>query len=118
MVGVPRHLSNLDPTLLDRVGSYEARLWRQAGTLEGMRQPPPPMRQRLRHRAALFSWERLGIVPMACETWAGEFRYRAIWERWYAKRADWRNRPPLRRDHPGMDNGASLVRDESSPHGN
>src|SRR5262249_19192466 len=23
-------LSNLDPTLLDRVGSYEARLWRQA----------------------------------------------------------------------------------------
>jgi hypothetical protein len=32
-------LSNLDPTLLDRVGSYEARLWRQAAqtiwTLEG-----------------------------------------------------------------------------------
>jgi len=55
-------LSNLDPTLLDRVGSYEARLWRQAAqtiwTLEAMRQPPPPMRQRLRHRVAPFTWDR------------------------------------------------------------
>ena len=53
-------LSRLDPTLLDRVGSYEARLWRQAAqtiwTLEAMRQPP--MRQRLRHRAAPFTWNR------------------------------------------------------------
>ena len=36
-------LSNLDATLLDRVSSYEARLWRQAAqtiwTLEAMRQP-------------------------------------------------------------------------------
>ena len=41
-------LSHLDPTLLDRVGSYEARLWRQAAqtiwTLEAMRQPPPAQR--------------------------------------------------------------------------
>ena len=55
-------LSNLDPTLLDRVGSYETRLWRQAAqtiwTLEAMRQPQPPIRQRLRHRAALFTWDR------------------------------------------------------------
>jgi hypothetical protein len=55
-------LSNLDPTLLDRVGGYEARLWRQAAqtiwTLEAMRQPPPPMRQRLRHRVAPFAWDR------------------------------------------------------------
>jgi len=55
-------LSNLDPTLLDRVGSYEARLWRQAAqtiwTLEAMRQPPPTMRQRLRHRVAPFTWDR------------------------------------------------------------
>jgi hypothetical protein len=55
-------LSNLDPTLLDRVGSYEARLWRQAAqtiwTLETMRQPPPPMRQRLRNRVAPFTWDR------------------------------------------------------------
>jgi hypothetical protein len=55
-------LSNLDPTLLDRVGSYEARLWRQAAqtiwTLEAMRQPPPPMRQRLRNRIAPFAWDR------------------------------------------------------------
>jgi hypothetical protein len=55
-------LSNLDPTLLDRVGSYEARLWRQAAqtiwTLEAMRQPPPPMRQRLRHRVAPFTRDR------------------------------------------------------------
>jgi len=55
-------LSNLDPTLLDRVGSYETRLWRQAAqtiwTLEAMRQPPPPMRQRLRNRVAPFIWDR------------------------------------------------------------
>ena len=55
-------LSNLDPTLLDRVGSYEARLWRQAAqtiwALEAMRQPPPPIRQRLRHRVAPFVWDR------------------------------------------------------------
>jgi hypothetical protein len=55
-------LSNLDPTLLARVGSYETRLWRQAAqtiwTLEAMRQPPPPMRQRLRNRAAPFTWDR------------------------------------------------------------
>ena len=55
-------LSHLDPTLLDRVGAYEARLWRQAAqtiwTLEAMRQPPPPMRQRLRHRPAPFAWDR------------------------------------------------------------
>ena len=52
----------LDPTLLDRVGGYEARLWRQAAqtiwTLEAMRQPPPPMRQRLRNRVAPFTWDR------------------------------------------------------------
>jgi hypothetical protein len=61
-------LSHLDPTLLDRVGSYEARLWRQAaqtiGTLEAMRQPPPPMRQRLRHRVAPFTWDRERYVPV------------------------------------------------------
>jgi len=55
-------LCNLDPTLLDRAGSYEARLWRQAAqtiwTLEAMRQPPPPMRQRLRNRIAPFTWDR------------------------------------------------------------
>jgi hypothetical protein len=55
-------LSNLDPTLLDRAGSYATRLWRQAAqtiwTLEAMRQPPPPMRQRLHHRAAPFAWDR------------------------------------------------------------
>jgi hypothetical protein len=54
-------LSNLDPTLLDRLGSYEARLWRQTaqtiGTLEAMRQPPPPIRQR-RYRVAPFTWDR------------------------------------------------------------
>jgi hypothetical protein len=48
--------------LLDRAGSYEARLWRQAAqtiwTLETMRQPPPPIRQRLRHRVAPFTWDR------------------------------------------------------------
>jgi hypothetical protein len=55
-------LSHLDPALLDRVGSYEARLWRQAAqtiwTLEAMRQPPPPIRQRMRNRVAPFTWDR------------------------------------------------------------
>jgi hypothetical protein len=55
-------LCHLDPTLLDSVGAYEARLWRQAAqtiwTLEAMRQPPPPIRQRLRHRLAPFTWDR------------------------------------------------------------
>jgi len=55
-------LSNLDPTLLDRVGGYEARLWRQAAqtiwTLEAMRQPRPSIRQRLRRRVAPFTWDR------------------------------------------------------------
>ena len=55
-------LCRLDPTLLDRVGSYEARLWRQAAqtiwTLEALRQPPPPIRQRLHHRVAPFTWDR------------------------------------------------------------
>jgi hypothetical protein len=55
-------LCHLDPTLLDRVGAYEARLWRQAAqtiwTLEAMRQPPPPMRQRLRHGVAPFPRDR------------------------------------------------------------
>jgi hypothetical protein len=55
-------LSHLDPTLLDRVDAYEARLWRQAAqtiwTLEAMRQPPPPVRQRLRRRVVPFAWDR------------------------------------------------------------
>jgi hypothetical protein len=42
-------LSNLDPTLFDRAGSYEARLWRQAAqtiwTLDAMRRPPPAPRR-------------------------------------------------------------------------
>src|SRR5262245_38195981 len=55
-------VSNRDPTLIDRVGAYEARLWRQTAqtiwTLEAMRQPPPPMRPRLRNRVAPFTWDR------------------------------------------------------------
>ena len=55
-------LANSDPTLFDRAGAYEARLWRQAAqtiwTLEAMRQPPPPVRHRLRHRVAPFTWDR------------------------------------------------------------
>src|SRR5262249_43567075 len=43
-------LSNVDPTLLDRAGSYEARLWRQTAqtiwTLEEMRRPPPASARR------------------------------------------------------------------------
>jgi hypothetical protein len=43
-------LSNLDPTLLDRAGRYEARLWRQAAqtiwTLDALRRPPPTTARR------------------------------------------------------------------------
>ena len=55
-------LSNLDPTLLDRVGSYEARLWRQAAQtmwiLDAMRRPPPaPTRRPFRKPVARFYWD-------------------------------------------------------------
>src|SRR5215467_6074547 len=43
-------LSNLDPSLFDRVGRYEARLWRQAAqtiwTLDALRRPPPTTARR------------------------------------------------------------------------
>jgi hypothetical protein len=45
-----RGLSNLDPTLLDRLGRYEARLWRQTAqtiwTLDALRRPPPTTARR------------------------------------------------------------------------
>jgi hypothetical protein len=55
-------LSNLDLTLLDRVGSYETRLWRQAAqtiwTLDAMRRPPPaPTRRPFRKSVARFYWD-------------------------------------------------------------
>jgi hypothetical protein len=55
-------LSNVDMTLLDRAGSYEARLWRQAAqtiwTLEEMRRPPPaPARRRFRKPAGISYWD-------------------------------------------------------------
>ena len=55
-------LSNLDPTLLDRVGSYESRLWRQAAqtiwTLDAMRRPPPaPPRRPFPKSVARFYWD-------------------------------------------------------------
>ena len=55
-------LSNLNPILLDRVGSYEARLWRQAAqtiwTLDAMRRPPsPPTRRPFRKPVARFYWD-------------------------------------------------------------
>ncbi len=55
-------LSHLDRTLLDRVGSYETRLWRQAAqtiwTLEEMRRPPPaPTRRPFRKPVGLSYWD-------------------------------------------------------------
>ena len=55
-------LCNVDTTLLDRAGSYEARLWRQAAqtiwTLEAMRQPPPaPTRRPFRKPVVRFHWD-------------------------------------------------------------
>jgi len=61
-------LSNLDPTLLDRVCSYEARLWCQAAqtiwTLDAMRRPPPaPTRRPFRKPVVPSYWdaERLRV---------------------------------------------------------
>jgi hypothetical protein len=55
-------LSNLDPTLLDRVGRYEARLWRQAAqtlwTFDAMRRPQPAQTRRPSRRSvARFLWD-------------------------------------------------------------
>jgi len=55
-------LSSLDPTLLDRAGSYEERLWRQAAqtlwTLDAMRRPPStPARRLLRKSMVLSFWD-------------------------------------------------------------
>jgi hypothetical protein len=55
-------LSDLDPTLLDRAGSYEERLWRQAAqtlwTLDAMRRPPSaPARRPLRKPMVLSFWD-------------------------------------------------------------
>jgi hypothetical protein len=52
----------LDPTLLDRVGRYEARLWRQAAqtiwTLDAMRRPQPASERRpARKPVARFYWD-------------------------------------------------------------
>jgi hypothetical protein len=54
-------LSNLDPSLLDHVGSYEERLWRQAAqtiwSLEAMRHPPPrPTRRPFPNPTVLSCW--------------------------------------------------------------
>ena len=55
-------LSNLDPTLLARVGAYETRLWRQATqtiwTLDAMRRPPTaPARPQFRKPVARRFWD-------------------------------------------------------------
>jgi hypothetical protein len=55
-------LSNFDPTLLDRMGSYESRLWRQAAQtiwmLDAMRRPPPaPTRRPFRKPVTRFYWD-------------------------------------------------------------
>jgi hypothetical protein len=55
-------LSNHGPTLLDDVGRYEAKLWRQAvqtiWTLDAIRRPPPtPARRSLRKPFMPFFWD-------------------------------------------------------------
>jgi hypothetical protein len=56
-------LSRLDPTLLDRAGAYEMRLWRQAAQaiwiLDAMRRPPPAAARRTSHKPVLHQfWYR------------------------------------------------------------
>ena len=58
-------LSHLDPTLFDRAGSYEGRLWRQATqtvwTLDAMRRPPSaPARRPFRKPTVLSYWDAEG----------------------------------------------------------
>jgi len=62
------HFSKLDPSLLDRVGSYEGRLWHQVAqtiwTLDAMRWPPPaPTRRPFRKSVVPSYWdaERLRV---------------------------------------------------------
>jgi hypothetical protein len=55
-------LSNFDPSLFDRVGRYEARLWRQTvqiiWTLDAMRRPQPASARRpSRKPVARFYWD-------------------------------------------------------------
>jgi hypothetical protein len=70
-------LSNVDPTLFDRVGSYEARLWRQAAqtiwTLDAMRRPAPATTRRpFRNPVAL----RFGRAePLTAESAAALFHF-------------------------------------------
>jgi hypothetical protein len=56
-------LSRLDPALLDRVGAYEMRLWRQAAQtiwiLDAIRRPsPPPARRPFRKAVPHHFWDR------------------------------------------------------------
>ena len=55
-------LSNLDPSLFDRVGRYEARLWCQAArtiwTLDALRRPPPTTARRSPRKPVMpFYWD-------------------------------------------------------------
>jgi hypothetical protein len=55
-------LFGLDPAVFERVGTYEAKLWRQAAQtiwiLETMKQPPPALtRRRFRKPTERFYWD-------------------------------------------------------------
>jgi hypothetical protein len=57
------HLAKLGPSLLERTGAHEARLWRQAAQtiwiLDALRRPPPPTSRRpLRKPVAHDFWDR------------------------------------------------------------
>jgi hypothetical protein len=55
-------LSRLDPALLDRVGAYEVRLWRQAAQtiwiLDAIRRPPLATRRPYRKPVPHYLWDR------------------------------------------------------------
>ena len=57
------HLAKLDPSLLERAGAHEARLWRQAAQaiwmLDALRRPPPAdSRRPFRKPVAHYFWDR------------------------------------------------------------
>jgi hypothetical protein len=65
-------LANLDPSLLERAGAYEARLWRQAAQtiwiLDAMRKPAPQTRPRF-HRAPIGPFWRAKHRQQNTDKW-------------------------------------------------
>jgi len=104
-------LSNLDPTLLARVGVYETRLWRQAAqtiwTLDAMRRPPTaPARPRFSKPVARYFWDwadesgtlihSRSAITLTLRTIQGVIRARELWSSLVSK---------FKKRHPALKHG-------------